>query len=472
METLDQINEQIAALSTRAEELLATAEADSGKVAEVKSVIDTEIKPALDLLTKDREIAVQAEEMKALSGSVTTLNSAIDELRKPSDGFSIDTTSPDGKSAIDNPYASEEFSWLTDIKNANKGRQDAIDRLLEVKALYDNGDARSIGNSRVNYDRSTPEGKAMTEGTGSQGGYLVQPQLERQLVLAREADNVLRGLCSSLNVTTNAIQLDQLGLSTTAGWVSELATKPESTAMTLATITASVFTAAGLATISNQLLQDSNPAVDQLVTLDLAKRLVALEEISFLNGSGTGQPLGLLNTPGLGTQTLTQASLEDPSVSGGLLDTILSSIAEVQTNWGQPSAIVMHPRTWTRVLKSKDSVGHYTIAPRSNFGAGYDPSTARTFVNGPQQTLFGVEVILSNRIPTNLGTGTNQSRVIVGDFKEALILDRQGITVDESPHVYFTSNQTVFRAESRVGFTAARSPLAFSVIGGTGLANG
>jgi HK97 family phage major capsid protein len=80
-------------------------------------------------------------------------------------------------------------------------------------------------------------------------------------------------------------------------------------------------------------------------------------------------------------------------------------------------------------------------------------------------------VFLSNRIPTNLGAGTNESRVIVGDFTEALILDRQGITVDESPHVYFTSNQTVFRAEERVGFTAARQPKAFCIVGGDALAN-
>jgi HK97 family phage major capsid protein len=79
--------------------------------------------------------------------------------------------------------------------------------------------------------------------------------------------------------------------------------------------------------------------------------------------------------------------------------------------------------------------------------------------------------VLSNRIPTNLGTGTNESRIIIGDFREALVLDRQGITIDESPHVYFTTNQTVFRAESRVGFTAARAPKAFAVIGGAGLAN-
>jgi HK97 family phage major capsid protein len=240
--------------------------------------------------------------------------------------------------------------------------------------------------------------------------------------------------------------------------------------MTLASITASIFTAAGLATISNQLLADSNPAVDQLVTSDLTKRIVALEETAFLTGSGAGQPLGILNTPGLSTTSATVAG--DPAAAGGLLDNVLDAIANVQTNWGQPTAIVMHPRTWTRILKSRDSAGHYTLFPEASFGAGYDTNTPRTFVAIPGGSLFGVRVVLSNRVPTNLGTGTNESRVIVGDFREALVLDRQGITVDESPHVFFTSNQTVFRAESRVGFTAARTPVAFNVIGGTGLATG
>jgi hypothetical protein len=44
--------------------------------------------------------------------------------------------------------------------------------------------------------------------------------------------------------------------------------------------------------------------------------------------------------------------------------------------------------------------------------------------------------------------------------------------VDQSEHVYFMQNATVFRGEMRVGFTAARTPLAINVVGGTGLANG
>ena len=215
--------------------------------------------------------------------------------------------------------------------------------------------------------------------------------------------------------------------------------------MTLASVTANVFTAAGWRR-SQPAPRRQLPAVDGLVTADLAKRLVALEETTFLTGSGSGQPLGILNTPGISTTSITDTGV---STTGGLLDKILDAILTNQTNFGQPSAILMHPRTWTRIIKDKNAQGYYTL----NDSTSADITRPRP-AGG---TLFGVQVVLSNRVPINLGGGTNESRVIVGDFREALILDRQGITVDESPHVYFTTNQTVFRAEFRVGFTAART---------------
>ena len=450
MDKLKEITEQLNSLNAQAEEALKTAQEDHSKVEEVKALIEG-FKPEMERLTREREQAIRDEEFKSLSGQVTSLKDVIAELRKGPEGLL--GTDEEGKSLdADDPYNDGSYSVYQDIRLANKGVAAARERLL-----HGYGDVKFEGKAL------NEEGKAMTEGTAAQGGYLVRPQVERQLVLARELDNVLRGLCSSLNVTTNAIQLDQLGISTTAGWVAELATKPESTAMTLASITASVFTAAGLATISNQLLADSNPAVDQLATADLAKRLVALEETAFLNGTGSGQPLGILQTPGVGTTTVTPTDIPT------LVTAILTAIASVETNHGAPSAILMHPRTWTRIITATTSAGIFYMGPANATLPDY--RSPRTAQNGPVKFLWGYPVITTNRMPTNLGGGT-ESRVIVGDFREALILDRQGITVDESAHVYFTTNQTVFRAEERVGFTAARTPLAFNVIGGAGLAGG
>jgi HK97 family phage major capsid protein len=446
--SLEEITEALSGLETKANDAVAKLEsntADTQAVADAKALLE-ELQPQVETLTRERDEALQKEEIKALKGSLQTLNGVIEDLRKPSGEFTL-PVDDEGKAVVDNdPYAAGNLSIYQDIRLANKGDSAARERLTQ------------------GFEDLNAEGKAMTEGVDAQGGYLVRPQVERQIVQAKELDNVLRGLCSKLNVTSNAIQLDQIGLSTTAGWVAELAQKPETTAMTLATVTASVFTAAGLATISNQLLADSNPAVDGLVTSDLAKRLVALEEAAFINGTGTGQPLGILNTPGIGATTLTSTAVAD------LLDAILDAVADVETDHGAPSAILMHPRTWTRILKAKDAQGAYYVGPSAP-GESY-VTDARTGLRGPRKFLWGYPVVTSNRVPINLGAGTNESRVIVADFSEALILDRQGITVDESKHVYFTTNQTVFRAEQRVGFTAARTPAAFNVVGGAGLANG
>jgi HK97 family phage major capsid protein len=438
---LKEITASITSLEERAAAILADVEAGNKNVEEGKSLI-AEIKPQLDDFTRQQEAALTAKGLEDLKGEFGSLQSAIENLRKGSAEFGL-PVDDEGKSAPeDDPYAAGHNTVFGDIRLANKGDQAAKERLTK------------------GFEGLNPEGKAMTEGVAAQGGYLVRPQVERQIVTARELDNVLRGLCSTLNVTSNSISLDQIGLTTTAGWVEELLQKPETTGMTLATVTASVFTAAGLVTISNQLLADSNPAVDQLAVADLAKRLVALEETAFLNGSGTGQPLGILNTPGIGATALTATDVLS------LLDAILDSIAKVETAHGAPSAILMHPRTWTRILKSRDAQGAYYIDPT---GGVQDP---RTGLRGPVKSLWGYPVVTTNRMPVNLGAGTNESRIVVGDFREALILDRQGITVDESSHVYFTTNQTVFRAEERVGFTAARTPQAFDVVGGAGLANG
>jgi HK97 family phage major capsid protein len=446
--SLEEITEALSGLETKANDAVAKLEsntADTQAVADAKALLE-ELQPQVETLTRERDEALQKEEIKALKGSLQTLNGVIEDLRKPSGEFTL-PVDDEGKAVEDNdPYAAGNLSIYQDIRLANKGDSAARERLTQ------------------GFEDLNAEGKAMTEGVDAQGGYLVRPQVERQIVQAKELDNVLRGLCSKLNVTSNAIQLDQIGLSTTAGWVAELAQKPETTAMTLATVTASVFTAAGLATISNQLLADSNPAVDGLVTSDLAKRLVALEEAAFINGTGTGQPLGILNTPGIGATALTSTAVAD------LLDAILDAVADVETDHGAPSAILMHPRTWTRILKAKDAQGAYYVGPSAP-GESY-VTDARTGLRGPRKFLWGYPVVTSNRVPINLGAGTNESRVIVADFSEALILDRQGITVDESKHVYFTTNQTVFRAEQRVGFTAARTPAAFNVVGGAGLANG
>lgn len=424
------------------------AQKDENSDAEaVKALTDelTEVGEKVASLTQERDSKLREVEFDSMKNTVASLEETLKAVRSD-DRFQIGTPADQGQAG---PYGkdSDHVFYADAYKALVKGDQEALGRWTEA-----------VGE------------KAMTEGTGSAGGYLVPDQISSELLELKVAHTVLRGLFSSVQVNSDTLRISQVTGGLTAGWVAELATKP-SADLTFGEISANVFTKAGLAVVSNQLLRDSVHSVPGLVNRDLAKRLAILEEIAFLNGSGTGQPQGILNTSGVQTTTLTSTAVLD------LLDAIVTAITNIYTNYlGAPDAIVMHPRTWARIISARESATseNFLVGPPAGFSRRTPTDSLPGYGNGqlPLGSLFGLPVYCTPNMPVNLGAGTNESRVIVGRFDEGLILDNQGVTLDSSEHVYFTSNQTVFRAEDRVGFTAARYPKAFDVIQGAGLAAG
>jgi HK97 family phage major capsid protein len=133
----------------------------------------------------------------------------------------------------------------------------------------------------------------------------------------------------------------------------------------------------------------------------------------------------------------------------------------------------MHPRTWGWLAKARATSGEYLLGAGA-YGQQRRPNESIPGYGAgtlPRGELFGLPVYTTPNIPTNLGDAENESTVIIGDFSQGLVLDREGIVTDTSSHVFFTSNQTVFRSEERLGFTAGRYPNAFAVIQGDGLVN-
>lgn len=447
LDTLDQIKEhydpRFEALTTQAQEIgerLGSTDSPEDQKALTDQVndLDAEVKT----LTQERDESLRAAEQKAVHSRVTTLEEMLNESREPHSNFSIAHGIP--STGADDAKAYADRSFFRDAYNVTKGDPEARER----------------------WESAMGEGKAMTAGTGSTGGYLVPDQVSNELLEVREAQSVLRGLFSSLQVTSDTLRIATVTGGLTAGWVAELAEKPISD-LAFGEISTNVFQKAGMAVASNQLLKDANRSLDRLIYRDLAKRLVALEEAAFINGSGTGQPRGILQTSGIQTQAATGAV--DPLI---VYDAILAAIGKVYTEYyGAPNAIVLHPRTWAWLIAARNADGVFYLGV-----PGDDKRTAADNPPGFSQnpfyrgTLFGLPVYTSPHIPTNGGAGTNESTIIVGEFSEGLILDREGITLDSSEHVYFTSNQTIFRAEDRVGFTAARYPKAFVAVSGTALA--
>ena len=61
-----------------------------------------------------------------------------------------------------------------------------------------------------------------------------------------------------------------------------------------------------MTTWSRKTMLQANPAIEQLVRADFTAKLAAAIDLAGLSGTGTaGQPLGILNTPGIASETLT-----------------------------------------------------------------------------------------------------------------------------------------------------------------------
>lgn len=445
--TPEQIADEVKSLETQAQDLKTRLEnASSTDQADVKAALD-DVTTRLSTLEGEKAAAEWEAEKKAMSDQISELTQRFEEARKPGKkfAFGVPTTDTD-----DQLYGREgQHSFYADVKAAENGDTAAFERLEQA---------------------TENEAKAMGATTGSTGGFLVPTEVSDELIQMREARGVLRNLLSSSPISTTELQVTAQDSGLAVAWQAEFSEKIRSD-LSFSEFTVNVFTAAGLAVASNQLLRDSRFSLDSLINADFAKRFVALEEIAFLNGSGSGQPRGIRNTAGVESIPLKSTDVT------ALLDAITDAITSVYEDYfGAPDAIVMHPRTWARIVKAREATSPSTYligAGSTAFGRrGNDSLPGYGSGQLPRGELFGVPVYTTPNVPTNLGPGTNESAVFVANFSEGLILDREGVTTARSEHVYFTSNQTVFRAEEAVGFTAARYPSAFKVIEGGGLANG
>lgn len=447
-DVLTSLKESVNSLQTEFGELKTkvtdgASELEGKAVAELATKFE-ELQPELERIADDRKAAEAELERKAMIDQMNTLGEAVAAAAEGKALPQFFASRSEGEADI---YGENgEHSYFNDVRRARDGDPKARQRIDDYF-----------------------EGKAMGEGTDSAGGFLVPPEVSNELIPIRDSVSVLRQLFTSQPIESDTIRFVAQDSGLAVAWTAEFAEKIQSD-LSFSEFEAHVYTAAGLATVSNQLLKDAKWNVDQLITKDLAKRFVHLEEQAFIAGTGNGQPLGILNTPGVTSIPFTAASPKQIE----LLDKISDSVTEVQTKYlGFPDAIVMHPRTWGWLAKARGTNEEYVLGSgaagtqrRPNEAIpGYGQGTL------PRGELFGLPVYTTPNIPTNLGDATNESAVIVGDFSQGLVLDREGITTDTSSHVFFTSNQTVFRSEERLGFTAGRYPNAFAVIQGDGLVN-
>jgi HK97 family phage major capsid protein len=403
---LTELDESIKSLSDKIDE----RREDGGDAS--KEEVDDLTKKLSDLAETQKSLLAEREQertnarIESLGETAKSLSEAIAAAREPHSDFSLGrSTQPESP---DGPYDGTEFSFFKDAAKAMQNEN---------------------GEEWKRWEEAVTE-KAMTQASGSTGGYLVPPEVSSELLQIKEQSNILRPLFNSIQVNADVLRIAAQTSGLLAGWVAELAEKPESE-LSFGEISVNVFWKAGMAVVSNQLLRNSNPSIDRLIYSDLGRRLAALEEIAFISGTGVGQPLGILRTPGVqysGDNESGGASAYNGSNQDDLLDAIVDAITAIYTEYfGGPNAIIMHPRTWAYLIKGKTNQGEYIIGNPSQVSAEGGRRTAALpgYGAGPNPTgqLFGFPVYTTRNMPTNAGANDDEGRIIVGNFQEGLVLD-------------------------------------------------
>lgn len=282
------------------------------------------------------------------------------------------------------------------------------------------------------------EAKDMAESAGGTGGFLVPGEFLAQLQAVQAEVSNVRKRCTIIPMRRRQISLPVLDqTTTTAGiphwfggmqfyWEAEAASKTVTEAkFRQVTLTANKLI--GYTRASDELLDDAAISLEAFLSgpLGFAGGAAWIEEYCFLQGSGAGQPLGVVTAPATIVEGRAAAGaigfddfadmLEDflPSANGiwMITQSAMSEVIQLNGPAGNPSYI------WT--------------------------ANARDGIPG---TILGMPVIWTEKLPI-LG---NQGDVLLADWKYYLLGDRQAATVESTRFDRWAYDQTSWRMVHRV----------------------
>jgi hypothetical protein len=215
---------------------------------------------------------------------------------------------------------------------------------------------------------------------------------------------------------------------------------------TTAVVSSPLSTIAGLVDASRQVYDRALPGLDQVIAAELGAAMGQQIDVAAIQGTGaSGQTRGILNVSGTVSVTHTDAS---PSVG-----------EQVAKAW-QAYA----------VLADTAAGGYGTANPDAYLTIVHPRRYAFLKANQSGQTTFELpgEVVPSASVPTNLGAGTNEDRIIVLDRTQSFIAaSAPKFEVLEEPLSGILGIR--LRAHCYVAAMFGRQPTSIAIVAGTGL---
>ena len=303
--------------------------------------------------------------------------------------------------------------------------------VMQSSARGGNIDPRLIANAPTTFGQ---------ESVGADGGFAVPPDFRTAIVSKVMGEESLLARTDQMTTSSNSITVpaDETTPWQTSGgiqsyWESEGGQKSQSKpALTEKTVKAHKLVT--LVPLTDELMEDA-PGMAQYVGRKAPEKMDFAVNNAILNGTGVGQPQGILGSAG--------TVVVSPQ-SGQAADTIRH--LNINDMWSRLAAGAKRNAIW--VMNSDIEGQLNTISFRDGTSTPVPIYIPPGGISGsPYGTLMGRPVITSEASPA-IG---EQGDILLGDFNQYLSVVKGGIRQDVSIHLWFDYDVTAFRFVLRVG---------------------
>ena len=259
----------------------------------------------------------------------------------------------------------------------------------------------------------------LQEGVDADGGYLVPEEYDHRLIDTLSEENIMRRLATTIT-TSGEHKINIAATKPAASWIEEGGALTFGDA-TFSQILLDAHKLHVAIKVTEELLYDNAFNLEGYILDQFGKALGNAEGDAFLNGDGTGKPLGLFAATGGGTVagTLTAAIKSDD---------MLDLVYALKRPYRKKASFIMNDKTLSSLRKLKDNNGAYIWQP--------------SYQAGEPDRVLGYAVHTSAYAP--------EDAIAFGDYKYYNIGDRGTRSFSELRELFAGNGMIGYVAKERV----------------------
>lgn len=284
------------------------------------------------------------------------------------------------------------------------------------------------------------EAKALSAGSGADGGYLVPTEIEAEVGRRLSALSPIRAISAVRTIGAGTYRKPFMTSGPLAGWAAETAARPQTDTPVLAALDYPAMELYAMPAATQALLDDAEVNVEEWLAGEVDAAFAEQEGAAFVNGSGEAKPKGFLaySKAAEGAWAWGKVGYVASGAPGAFAeeapgDRLIELVYALKDGYRQNAAFVMNRRTQAAVRKLKDESGNYLWAPPAAAGQG--------------ASLMGFPLVESEDMPD---IAADAFPIAFGDFRRFyLVVDRTGLRVLRDP--YSAKPYVLFYVTKRVG---------------------